>query len=1203
MHQISPSRLSILGYALGGTAIQAVAALAPVATLLGPWGGPLIVVAGAVAGLGFNRIAAGLDKKKDLQAATRELLTNRDIVLAQARAIGMRLERYGRELGKGSMASEKKRLLAIARNAEAWWPLVVSDPFREELANVRDDHIVGKLAPYLAGHEEIILDKDVWTALLGEADRRTKGEPKLDAQTTKYFAIHLAGDFAHDFVEVLKTDLQTDGKAYAAVSLRFFGEILSGVRDLANTQENLRSSLDQLPMLLKHAQEASAALRAAQLPPDLERALFSTEKRLAGALEDLQQRIDQGFAEAPSRLAEELERRQLLRPTAQFKSDMSHFDVSEYPPGGLIGRDDEIELLGEVWAQAGRGETNRPRISVFVAWGGEGKTALVAKWVAGLASHEWAGCDVVFAWTFRENNAELFLKKALTFFGEEAMAGSGASDIAKGLRLAELFGERRSLLVLDGLEPLQYGPASPLHGELKEPGMAAMFKRIALASRGLCLVTTQYRMPGLDVFSGSTVLQKELPRLSRLAGVELLQAFGVRGSPQQKIPFNNGKEQLNELEKLVEDVHGHALSLQLFGSFLRDFYAGDIRHRDQVKLKDADAETGRRAFRVMDAYVQAFKRHGKSKEEKAKGKQSLALLELLGLFDRPVTVDCLSVLWTGKPIRGLTKPLFTSERKWWGLRRTYHRIDEAQRNGLLARLKDAKLITIRHNATSGQTLAVDVHPLVREYFSRRVRLRRPAAWRAAHRRIYEHLCETTHEGNQPTLEDLQPLYQAIFHGCQANLKIYALADVYQKRLLRRQGDRLEHYTWHTLGAYASDLGVLGYFFDARWNRISADLPEMLRKWLYNEAGYCLKASGRLMDALEPLKEGASLAASGASGAGAEGWRLAAIASWNLSELNTAVGDLVAALHDAERSVTYAERNGGVHARVSARTTRANTLYLTGQRVAAEALFREAEAIQQNDSQSHRLLFSSSGFHFCELLLADSERYAWLTMLGGDLPPVVFHLTAEERSGEHSHEKVFHSRELTFALLIDSCHVVFERAGHTLMFYEQHVADLPLDIARDHLTRGRAASFQAILQGRNEDLDVAISELTLAIIGLRRANNATHIPGGLVSRALLRAFEGKLVGSDSALEDLNEAWEIAARGPMPLLLADIHLARARLFFRERSYPWNQNADETSRTAADDVSAARRLIEKHGYGRRKCELEDAEKAIEAWANPNA
>ena len=57
--------------------------------------------------------------------------------------------------------------------------------------------------------------------------------------------------------------------------------------------------------------------------------------------------------------------------------------------------------------------------------------------------------------------------------------------------------------------------------------------------------------------------------------------------------------------------------------------------------------------------------------------------------------------------------------------------------------------------------------------------------------------------------------------------------------------------------------------------------------------------------------------------------------------------------------------------------------------------------------------------------------------------------------------------------------------------------------------------------------------------------------------------------------------------MKLHMADIHLHRARLFFRETEYPWE--------SPAADLAAARKLIEKCGYGRRKEELEDAERAI--------
>ncbi|MGB8899360.1 MAG: hypothetical protein WCC90_09135 [Methylocella sp.] len=67
-------------------------------------------------------------------------------------------------------------------------------------------------------------------------------------------------------------------------------------------------------------------------------------------------------------------------------------------------------------------------------------------------------------------------------------------------------------------------------------------------------------------------------------------------------------------------------------------------------------------------------------------------------------------------------------------------------------------------------------------------------------------------------------------------------------------------------------------------------------------------------------------------------------------------------------------------------------------------------------------------------------------------------------------------------------------------------------------------------------------------------------------------------------------EIAERGPMPLFMADIHLHRARLFGlskdRPANYPWT--------SPQHDLAEARQLIEKHGYWRRKEELEDAEAA---------
>jgi hypothetical protein len=438
--------------------------------------------------------------------------------------------------------------------------------------------------------------------------------------------------------------------------------------------------------------------------------------------------------------------------------------IIKYAPSDLIGREAETKILSDAWDQVVRGEKKRPHIFTFVALGGEGKTSLVAKWVAALASQDWPGCDAAFAWSFysqgtREQlaaSSDLFLNEALTFFGDPALAGSAQGAFDKGRRLAALVGERRSLLILDGLEPLQYAPFSPTSGELKDQGIAALLKGLAASSHGLCIVTTRYSIPDVRAYVGKTVEEKKLTRLSMEAGVALLQSFEVKGSLRKNIPGGDGRTLLNEFEKLVEDVKGHALTLNLLGSYLRDTHAGDIRQRDLIRILEADAEEqGGHAFHVMDAYVESLANGGETAEDQVKGQRALALLRLLGLFDRPATADCLAALWAGDAIAGLTEPLIG--------------ISEVQRNLALKRLEDAKLLTVNREHGSGVLVALDAHPLLREYFGQRLRTTQPEAWRAAHRRLYEHLCATTKEGGEPTVEDLQPLYQAVAHGCQAGV--------------------------------------------------------------------------------------------------------------------------------------------------------------------------------------------------------------------------------------------------------------------------------------------------------------------------------------------------------------------------------------------------------------------------------------------------
>jgi hypothetical protein len=447
-----------------------------------------------------------------------------------------------------------------------------------------------------------------------------------------------------------------------------------------------------------------------------------------------------------SRITQELHVR--AWPRHHVPVDISRID--SFAPLALIGRDAEIELLNYNWERALKGEFHS-HIITFVALGGEGKTSIVARWAAELVHRGLKECDGIFAWSFYSQgtrdhsspSSDAFLKDALVFFGDNDTAHSAQGAFTKGRRLAQILAEKQAILILDGLEPLQYAPTGPTPGQLRDQGLVALLKQLAVSSRGLCVVTTRYSIPDLLNYRDTTSTEIPLLRLSKQAGIALLKALSVKGSDY-------------ELGALVDEVRGHALTINLLGTWLRDAYSGDVRKRDAVKFSEAVAEQGGHAFRVMDAYVRWFESQGE------KGRRSLAFLLCMGLFDRPANIKCLEALWALPVIKNLTEPITD--------------MSEALRNFVFTRLQDSKLIVI-NRSNSGDLIALDAHPLVREYFAEALRLQRPAAWHAAHRRVFEHLCSENQDKEKPELEDLQPLYQAIVHGCHAGLYIDAYRNV------------------------------------------------------------------------------------------------------------------------------------------------------------------------------------------------------------------------------------------------------------------------------------------------------------------------------------------------------------------------------------------------------------------------------------------
>lgn len=809
-------------------------------------------------------------------------------------------------------------------------------------------------------------------------------------------------------------------------------------------------------------------------------------------------------------------------PPAVPLVDISRLD--RYAPVELIGREAETKLIEDAWAKAVAGETSRPRVLAFVALGGEGKTALVAKWAVGMAEKGWPGAEAAFGWSFysqgsseqQASSSDLFLAAALKFFGAPAVEGESPHD--KGRRLAACVGAKRAALILDGLEPLQYPPTSPLAGQLKDEGLSALLKGLAQANKGLCLLTTRYKIKDIEAYAAA-VPQRDLAPLSNEAGAQLLETLGVNGKREER-------------EQLAGDVRGHALTLTIIGGYLRDAYAGDIHQRDRIRLAEADAEEqGGHAFRAMDAYAKWFESDGE------KGQQALAMLRLLGLFDRPADAGCLAALWRTPPIAGLTEPLIP--------------LSDAQRNIVLARLGNAKLVTV--NRAASALVSLDAHPLLREYFANALREKQPEAWKAAHKRLYEHLTTTTPDKPVPTLDDLQPLYQAVAHGCFAGMQQEACKNVYSERILRGTGPD-GNYSTFKLGAIGADLGAVACFFAPPWSRVSPNLTPPYQSWLLSEAAFSLRALGRLNEALEPMR--ASLVGAVAQ----DDWENAAIRASTLSELELTLGEVEAAVRDGKSAVAHADRSGDAFQRMSKCARLAQALHHAGRKTEAGSLFAEAERMQADRQQDYPLLYSVQGFYYCDFLLADAERAAWRIAL-------------DDSQARRPCET------------LDTCQAVSKRAAQTLDWASSARQASLITIGLDHLTLAQAALYAAILDRQRPGDDHSREAADF----VRRSGNQDDLPRVLLTRALFRAVTGAFDGSR---DDLDEAYEIAERGPMRLHLADIHLHRARLFglmaSRPAVYPWT--------SARDDREAAKKLIEECGYGRRREELTDAEAAYE-------
>jgi tetratricopeptide (TPR) repeat protein len=767
-------------------------------------------------------------------------------------------------------------------------------------------------------------------------------------------------------------------------------------------------------------------------------------------------------------------------PSADTKPKIS---LSRMPVTGkkLFGRDKELRSLNKAW---NNGKLN---VITLTAWGGVGKTSLVNKWLNRMAKKNFKGAEKVYAWSFysqgaaegKQASADEFMLETLKWFGDANPPEGSAVD--RGRQMANLVKKERCLLILDGMEPLQYPPGEGhgLDGQLKDPGLKAMLKELAISQPGLCIITTREPVTDLKNRMGSTVKEMLLEDLSREAGLTLLREMGVKGLKK-------------ELLEAVEEYGGHALALTLLGNYLRVVFGGDIRKRDRVPALNKDHEQGAHARRVMKAY-----------EIWLKDKPELDILRMMGLFDRPVEAGAIATLKEEPAIPGVTEQLQSLSEVDW-----QYALDHLRKLRLLAA------------ESSEANTRLDCHPLVREHFAEQLETGNREGWQAANLRLYNYYKALPEIELPDTLEEMEPLFAAITHGCRAGLHQEVMDEVYEKRVIR--GGR-EDYTGSKLGAFGADLAALSHFFETPWSRPAAGLREVFKSAVLSWAAFRLRALGRLIEALQPMQKTLEMMVK------QEHWGNAAIAAGNMSELMLTLGRVPEAVQYSEQAVVHADRSEDAFQKGSKRTAHADALHQAGHMEEAERLFREAETLQKENQPEFPFLYSLSGYQFCDLLLGQGEYRQVL-----------------ERAVETI--KIAKENNHLISIALDTLSL-----GRAWLQAAQQVGDL----AEQNTARLKAKDF-----------------LDRAVAGLRKAGTQHELPRALLARAQFFRWQ-KLY--EKAWEDLSEAREIAETGNMDLHLCDYYLEGEKVLRAEGRKEEAEKYRKIAKKMVEEIGYYRRRSE--------------------------
>lgn len=589
----------------------------------------------------------------------------------------------------------------------------------------------------------------------------------------------------------------------------------------------------------------------------------------------------------------------------------------------LFGRDKELQLLNKAWSD------QTPGVLALVAQGGVGKTTLVAEWLRA-AGGCLAGCQRILKYSFYRQGAEAgsgsaddFIRGALKECGDPAP--KEGSPWSKGERLADLVRQKRTLLILDGLETLQT-PFGEARGRILDPALDALLHELGRSNTGgLCLVTSRESLSG-NTADLAGVQQIDLGRISAAAGRDILRWVGhVRGSDV-------------ELEAASEALGNHALAVTLLAAYLRDLDGHDF-----TAIKDKVSKIGQTARARGDdpsvPMLAALERYWERKGGAAK----VQALRLLGFFDRPATEAEIRVLRQSPGIPEVSNLL--------------SRLSDLEWMNVLSELRERRVLG---TAVEGRAGDVDAHPIVRQYFAEQICTRWPKQWKEGHKRLYEHYrSKAKVDSNPTTISALFPLCLCVMHGCQAGL----YPEAYEFYTTRVDSGATGYPATSGLGAFGLVLATLSQFFDSGWIHPTTSLTPKARADVLHRAGYCLQVFGRRDEAWAAYQAVLSLCVDGVNDyQAAKDCRV-------LSEMALTRAQFSEAARYAKEGRRFAEKTSFTALKMQLLSAYADVLSHARQHPEPQEVFDELDtALETLFSKGQRAKVATWGYNLWDVLL-------------------------------------------------------------------------------------------------------------------------------------------------------------------------------------------------------------------------------------------